>query len=130
MRLVSFIVFSAFMLMFAGTASAQTVRWITPNDTNNGKGCLNACAARGLNPVVVGVSDDTKKTAFFLCMGDTGKKKGGNRPGYNQVSTADIDAVCNIVNIPDTGPNEAVSATDFKCLCTDNQLFPIEGSSP
>lgn len=114
----------------AGGASAQTVRWITPADTNNGKGCLNACTARGLNPVVVGVSDDTKKTTFFLCMGDTGKKKGGNRPGYNIVAAGDTDAVCNIVNLPDVGAAEALAVNDFKCLCSDNQLFPIEGSSP
>lgn len=109
---------------------APGARWVTPQDTNNGKGCLQACAARGLMPVVASVRDNSTKTPYFLCIGDTGAKKGGERPGYNVVATGDGDATCMVVNLPETGPAEAVLATEFKCLCSNQLLFPIDGSSP
>jgi hypothetical protein len=121
----------AVALLTASTATAQTVRWITPQDTNNGRGCLQACSARGLMPVIVGVRDDASKAPYFLCVGDPGQKRGGYRPGFNLLATAtELDATCNVVHIPDTGPTEAIASTEFKCLCSDQQLFPIEGSSP
>ncbi|MEZ5925414.1 MAG: hypothetical protein R3D57_13620 [Hyphomicrobiaceae bacterium] len=122
----------AAVVLFAATAaSAQTVRWITPQDTKNGRGCLQACAARGLMPVIVGVRDDSSKAPYFLCVGDPGQKRGGYRPGFNLLATgSDQEATCNVVHIPDTGASEAIASTEFKCLCGDQQLFPIEGSSP
>jgi hypothetical protein len=122
---------AALVLLTATAAAAQTVRWITPQDTNNGRGCLQACSARGLMPVIVGVKDDSSKAPYFLCVGDPGQKRGGNRPGFNLLAIAsDQDATCNVVHIPDTGASEAIASTEFKCLCSDQQLFPIEGSSP
>ncbi len=46
------------------------------------------------------------------------------------LAAEDKEATCNVVHIPDTGPSEAIASTEFKCLCSDQQLFPIEGSSP
>ena len=126
-----FAVCALFALLAASAASAQTARWITPNDTKNGRGCLQSCAARGLMPVIVGVKDDSSKAPYFLCVGDPGNKRGGYRPGFNMLTTAsDQEATCNVVHIPDTGPSEAIASTEFKCMCADQQLFPIEGSSP
>lgn len=121
----------AVALLTASAAVAQTVRWITPQDTKSGRGCLQACSARGLMPVIVGVRDNSSKAPYFLCVGDPGQKRGGYRPGFNLLATAtDQEATCNVVHIPDTGPSEAIASTEFKCLCADQQLFPIEGSSP
>jgi hypothetical protein len=122
---------AAIIVLTASAAAAQTVRWITPQDTKSGRGCLQACSARGLMPVIVGVRDDASKAPYFLCVGDPGLKRGGYRPGFNLLATAtDQDATCNVVHIPDTGASEAIASTEFKCLCADQQLFPIEGSSP
>jgi hypothetical protein len=122
---------AAVVLLTASAAQAQTVRWITPQDTKNGRGCLQACSSRGLMPVIVGVRDDSSKAPYFLCVGDPGQKRGGYRPGFNLLATgSDQDSTCNVVHIPDTGASEAIASTEFKCLCSDQQLFPIEGSSP
>jgi hypothetical protein len=121
----------ALLVLTSTAAAAQTARWITPQDTKNGRGCLQACASRGLNPVIVGVRDDANKAPYFLCVGDPGQKRGGYRPGFNMATVAgDQEATCNVVHVPDTGASEAIASTEFKCLCADQQLFPIEGASP
>lgn len=130
MHIVSRSLFLALLALGSTAVSAQTARWITPQDTKNGRGCLQACASRGMNPVIVGVRDDAAKAPYFLCVGDPGQKRGGFRPGFNMLAAEDKEATCNVVHIPDTGPSEAIASTEFKCLCSDQQLFPIEGSSP